>query len=100
MGFGGGQVDITNGKFVFSCTEAYRVQNGQVGAPIKGATLNRGRRNGIETYPRPWKRYGIGPWHGHMRKIGAMGSRWGWTALCFDWWANCWRVWRRALILR
>ena len=39
VGFGGGQVDITNGKFVFSCTEAYRVRNGQVGAPIKGATL-------------------------------------------------------------
>ena len=39
VGFGGGQVDITNGKFVFSCTEAYRVQNGQVGTPIKGATL-------------------------------------------------------------
>ena len=39
VGFGGGQVDITNGKFVFSCTEAYRVQNGKIGAPIKGATL-------------------------------------------------------------
>ncbi|MEZ5755942.1 MAG: metalloprotease TldD [Paracoccaceae bacterium] len=39
VGFGGGQVDITNGKFVFSCTEAYRVQNGRVGAPVKGATL-------------------------------------------------------------
>jgi TldD protein len=39
VGFGGGQVDITNGKFVFSCTEAYRVQNGKVGAPIKSATL-------------------------------------------------------------
>lgn len=39
VGFGGGQVDITNGKFVFSCTEAYRVQAGKVGAPIKGATL-------------------------------------------------------------
>ncbi|MEM6387817.1 MAG: metalloprotease TldD [Pseudomonadota bacterium] len=39
VGFGGGQVDITNGKFVFSCTEAYRVENGKVGAPIKGATL-------------------------------------------------------------
>ena len=37
--FGGGQVDITNGKFVFSCTEAYRVRNGKVGEPIKGATL-------------------------------------------------------------
>jgi TldD protein len=39
VGFGGGQVDITNGKFVFSCTEAYRVVNGRVGAPVKGATL-------------------------------------------------------------
>ncbi len=39
VGFGGGQVDITNGKFVFSCTEAYRVQDGVVGAPVKGATL-------------------------------------------------------------
>jgi len=39
VGFGGGQVDITNGKFVFSCTEAYRVQDGRVGAPVKGATL-------------------------------------------------------------
>ena len=39
VGFGGGQVDITNGKFVFSCTEAYRVENGKVGAPVNGATL-------------------------------------------------------------
>ena len=37
--FGGGQVDITSGKFVFECTEAYRVQNGKVGAPLKGAML-------------------------------------------------------------
>ncbi|MEL7461497.1 MAG: metalloprotease TldD [Pseudomonadota bacterium] len=39
VGFGGGQVDITSGKFVFSCTEAYQVKNGKVGAPVKGATL-------------------------------------------------------------
>jgi TldD protein len=39
VGFGGGQVDITNGKFVFSCTEAYRVRNGKVGEALKGATL-------------------------------------------------------------
>ncbi|HQU69477.1 MAG TPA: metalloprotease TldD [Albidovulum sp.] len=39
VGFGGGQVDITNGKFVFSCTEAYRVKNGVIGDPVKGATL-------------------------------------------------------------
>lgn len=37
--FGGGQVDITSGKFVFSCTEAYRIRNGQLGEPLKGATL-------------------------------------------------------------
>ena len=39
VGFGGGQVDITNGKFVFSCTEAYRVKDGKVGDSIRGATL-------------------------------------------------------------
>jgi len=37
--FGGGQVDITNGKFVFQCTEAYLVENGKITAPVKGATL-------------------------------------------------------------
>jgi len=39
VGFGGGQVDITSGKFVFSCTEAYLVKDGKRGAPVKGATL-------------------------------------------------------------
>jgi len=39
VNFGGGQVDITNGKFVFSCTEAYMLEDGKLGAPIKGATL-------------------------------------------------------------
>jgi TldD protein len=39
VSFGGGQVDITSGKFVFQCTEAYRLENGKVGAPIKGAML-------------------------------------------------------------
>ncbi len=37
--FGGGQVDIVSGKFVFSCTEAYLIRDGKLGAPIKGATL-------------------------------------------------------------
>ncbi len=37
--FGGGQVDIVSGKFVFSCTEAYFIENGKLGAPVKGATL-------------------------------------------------------------
>jgi TldD protein len=39
VAFGGGQVDITSGKFVFTCTEAYLVENGKIGAPVKGATL-------------------------------------------------------------
>ena len=39
VSFGGGQVDITSGKFVFGCTEAYLIEKGQVGAPIKGAML-------------------------------------------------------------
>jgi TldD protein len=37
--FGGGQVDITSGKFVFSCTEAYLIEDGKITAPVKGATL-------------------------------------------------------------
>ncbi|NOX94071.1 MAG: metalloprotease TldD [Alphaproteobacteria bacterium] len=39
VNFSGGQVDITSGKFVFNCTEAYRVKNGKIGAPIKNAAL-------------------------------------------------------------
>ncbi len=39
VNFGGGQVDITSGKYVFQCTEAYRVENGKVGAPLKGAMM-------------------------------------------------------------
>ncbi|MFN3959650.1 MAG: metalloprotease TldD [Parvularculaceae bacterium] len=39
VNFSGGQVDITSGKFVFNCTEAYRIRNGKVGAPLKNAAL-------------------------------------------------------------
>lgn len=39
VNFGGGQVDITNGKFVFSASEAYLIENGKITAPVKGATL-------------------------------------------------------------
>ncbi len=55
VGFSGGQVDITNGKFVFSCTEAYRVENGRIGAPVVGATL-------------------IGDGPGAMRQVRAVGN--------------------------
>jgi TldD protein len=39
VNFGGGQVDITSGKFVFSASEAYRIEDGRVTTPVKGATL-------------------------------------------------------------
>jgi TldD protein len=39
VSFAGGQVDITSGKFVFTASEAYRIEDGHVGAPLKGATL-------------------------------------------------------------
>jgi TldD protein len=39
VNFGGGQVDITSGKFVFSASEAYAIENGKVTYPVKGATL-------------------------------------------------------------
>ena len=42
VGFGGGQVDITNGKFVFSCTEAYRVKDGKVGRAGQWRNPDRG----------------------------------------------------------
>ncbi len=35
--FGGGQVDITSGKFVFQCPEAYLIEDGRIGRPVKGA---------------------------------------------------------------
>ncbi len=47
--FGGGQVDITSGKFVFSASEAYEIENGKIGRPIKGASLV---GSGIETLKR------------------------------------------------
>jgi TldD protein len=39
VSFGGGQVDITSGKYVFQCTEAYKIESGKVCAPVKGAML-------------------------------------------------------------
>jgi TldD protein len=55
VSFGGGQVDITSGKFVFSASEAYKIENGKVTTPIKGATLI---GNGIDV----------------LRKIKAVGN--------------------------
>jgi TldD protein len=74
VGFGGGQVDITNGKFVFSCTEAYRVKDGKVGAPVKGATLIGDGATGAAEDPRDRQRHGARPRHGQLRQGGAMGA--------------------------
>ena len=41
--FGGGQVDITSGKYVFQCTEAYKIENGKLGAPLEGRDADRQR---------------------------------------------------------
>jgi TldD protein len=46
--FGGGQVDIVSGKFVFSCTEAYRIENGKLGAPDQGRDADRRRPDGAD----------------------------------------------------
>ena len=60
--FGGGQVDITNGKFVFSASEAYLVEDGRVTAPVKGATLIGNGPGGAHAHlargPRPAARRG------------------------------------------
>jgi len=55
VNFGGGQVDITSGKFVFTTSEAYLVENGQIKAPVKGATL-------------------IGSGHEVLRKVSMIGN--------------------------
>jgi TldD protein len=47
VGFGGGQVDITNGKFVFSCTEAYRVKNGKHRRAGEGGHADRRRATAL-----------------------------------------------------
>ncbi len=44
--FGGGQVDITSGKFVFSASEAYLIEDGKITAPVKGASSDRRRPDG------------------------------------------------------
>ena len=55
VNFGGGQVDITSGKYVFSATEAYLIEDGKVTAPVKGATLigNRARNHAAGGDDRP-----------------------------------------------
>ncbi|MEM6618951.1 MAG: metallopeptidase TldD-related protein [Pseudomonadota bacterium] len=70
VGFGGGQVDITNGKFVFSCTEAYRVKNGRRGAPIKGATLIGDGATALQKIRAIGRDFSLDPGMGNCGKAG------------------------------
>jgi TldD protein len=79
VGFGGGQVDITNGKFVFSCTEAYRVKNGKVGAPVKGATLIGDGATALQNVRAIGNDMALDPGMGNCGKNGANGCRWAWA---------------------
>jgi hypothetical protein len=86
VGFGGGQVDITNGKFVFSCTEAYRVKDGKVGAPVKGATLIGDGPTALQhRHPRHRQRHGAADRrsrHRHLQRAARPGNgcRWAWAS--------------------
>ena len=68
VNFGGGQVDITNGKFVFSCTEAYLIENGKIGAPIKGATLIGDGPDGADPGQDDRQRHEARHRHRHLRQ--------------------------------
>jgi TldD protein len=64
VNLGGGQVDITSGKYVFQCTETYRIENGKLGAPLKGGQMQRG---GGEQIARPGMRHDQNVLHfGHV----------------------------------
>jgi TldD protein len=89
VNFGGGQVDITSGKFVFSASEAYLIENGRIGRPVKGATLI---GNGPDVLTRvsmigndlpstrAWapaaRRARASPWAWASRPCGSTGSPW------------------------
>jgi TldD protein len=70
VGFGGGQVDITSGKFVFSCTEAYRVKNGKVLGPIKGATLIGDGPTALKAVRGVGRDFALDPGQGNCGKAG------------------------------
>ncbi len=66
--FGGGQVDITSGKFVFSAAEAYLIENGKIGAPVKGATLIGNGPDVLTTRLDDRQRPGARPGRRHLRQ--------------------------------
>ena len=98
VGFGGGQVDITNGKFVFSCTEAYRVRNGVVGEPVKGATLIGDGATALKQIRAIGNDPAFGPGNGQLWQGRAMGASRRRPAHIDDRWIDRWRG--RGLVFR
>ena len=72
--FGGGQVDIVSGKFVFSCTEAYKIENGKLGDSIKGATLIGDGPSVLTKVIGHRQRHGDRRGHRHLRQGAARAS--------------------------
>ena len=68
--FGGGQVDITSGKFVFSCTEAYLIEDGKITTPVKGATLIGAGADALHPHLHGRQRHGARSRHRHLRQAG------------------------------
>ena len=68
VNFGGGQVDITNGKFVFSAAEAYMIENGKVTHPVKGATLIGNGPDALTRVDDDRQRYAARHRHRHLRQ--------------------------------
>ena len=88
--FGGGQIDITNGKFVFSASEAYMIEDGKISYPIKGATLI---GSGFEVLK---KVQFVGndlemDLYWHLWKKWSRSSSWRRTAYFKNKRINCWR---------
>ena len=66
--FGGGQVDITNGKFVFSCTEAYLIENGKLGRADQGRDADRQRTRSADAGEHDRQRHEARHRHRHLRQ--------------------------------
>ncbi len=77
VNFGGGQVDITSGKYVFQCTEAYKIENGKIGAPVKGAMLIGNGPTDLHRISHDRQRLRARPRHRHLRqeRPGRAGRR-------------------------
>ena len=73
--FGGGQVDITSGKFVFSCTEAYLIEDGRITMPVKGATLIGAGADALDPHLHGRQRHGARFRHRHLRQAGPGRAR-------------------------